>query len=78
MSKNDQSTPPPEHGLSISVGSAVQLFGKIERLEGELEHWKIEASEWRRLFHEQRGGQAFTDLQAEVVKLRKQNGEAIL
>lgn len=35
--------------------------------------WKIEAKAWRKLYEEQRGGEAFNKLQQELITERRKN-----
>ena len=43
----------------------------IENLRALVDFHEIESKHWRQLYQEQRGGQAYNDLQTEVMILRK-------
>lgn len=43
---------------------------EICRLQGVLTFWKIEAEQWRKLFEEQRGGEAFNSIQKALADAR--------
>ncbi len=61
------------NSMKTTIGVARVLLDRFVRNFFEasaLTFWKIEAREWRKLYQEQRGGEAFKDIQRQLLEAR--------